>query len=89
MCPTCGAFVEPTNINNPAEYRDLVRKLIGLVKQGTLKMTKGSCPLEKVLEDNFIDDVLFHNFYCVACRRAFTLRADTYHGNVQWMRPFC
>jgi hypothetical protein len=27
MCPTCDAFVEPANVNNPAEYRELVRKL--------------------------------------------------------------
>jgi len=89
MCPTCGAFIEPANIDNPDEYRDLIRKLIEQVNQGTLRMTKGSCPLDRVLEDPFPDDVLFHNFYCVACRRAFALRADTYHGNVRWMQPFC
>jgi hypothetical protein len=89
MCLDCGAFVEPANINNPAEYRDLVRKLIAFVDRGTLMMTKGSCSLERVLEEPFPDDVLFHNFYCTACRRAFTLRADTYHGNVRWMQPFC
>ncbi|MGC1372111.1 MAG: hypothetical protein WA824_08235 [Candidatus Sulfotelmatobacter sp.] len=89
MCPACGAFIEPANIDNPDEYRDLIRKMIEQVNQGALRMTKGSCPLDRVLEDPFPDDVLFHNFYCVACRCAFTLHADTYHGNVRWMQPFC
>ncbi len=51
MCPACGTLIEPANINNPAEYRDLIRRLISLVHQGTLRMSKGSCSLERVLED--------------------------------------
>jgi hypothetical protein len=87
--PTCGIFPEPASIGNPAEYRDLIRRLISLVNQGTLKMSKSSCPLERVLADPFPDDVLFHNFHGIACRRAFALRAESYHGHLRWMRSFC
>ena len=84
-CPKCGGFSQRLRIPTPYEYRDIGRQLIEAVRQGVFLLIRADCPLEEILEPSLPGDVVSHEFECFACGRRFTLDADTYHGNVNWI----
>ena len=83
-CPRCSGFTDRLQISTARDYRDLARRLIETVEQGTFEMTRGSCELKELFCPVWPGDLLEHDFRCTACGREFVLRADTFHGNVSW-----
>ena len=84
QCAKCEGLYERFNIASPEEYKDVTRQLIGMVRRGSLAIVKASCPLEDILNPQWPDDIITHDFKCTACGRSFHLSADTYHDNASW-----
>jgi hypothetical protein len=85
-CRQCEGFSERRNFNHPHEYRDIARRLMEVVEQGTFVMVRASCPLRELLGPVWPGDMLEHVFECIACGSKYRLSADTWHGSVNW-RP--
>src|SRR5258708_37568526 len=84
MCPKCQGFAERMNFREPWEYRERARQLAEIVRQGTLRVVKASCPLEDLFKPTWPGDTVIHEFECFACGQRFSLSADTYHGSASW-----
>ncbi len=85
MCVKCDGFQERVNFGSVSEYLHMVRELIQVVNEGTLKLVRSDCRLEEMFETPRPGDVISHEFQCTNCGRHFTLSADTYHGGASWM----
>src|SRR3954469_16876887 len=82
MCSRCDGFVERKRIGSGYEYRDLVRQILAIVAQGTLRLVGGTCPLEDVPTcKQWPDDYIHHVLECTSCSRRFQLSVETYHGS--------
>ena len=83
-CPICDGISQRFDLPGPEEYKKLVRRLMEMVKSGALKVVQASCPMEDIFGPKWPSDIVIYNFQCTACRRAFHLFADTYHGRATW-----
>ena len=83
-CPICAGISERIDLPGPGEYKELVRLLIEMVKRGALKVLEASCPMEDIFKPKWPSDIIIHSFKCTACKGAFHLFADTYHGRASW-----
>jgi hypothetical protein len=82
MCSRCDGFLERRRVNSPYEYRDLVRQILEVVQQSTLRLVRGTCPLEVILTSpTWPSDVITHTLECTTCSRRFKLAVETYHGS--------
>ena len=82
MCSRCDGFLERRRVNSPYEYRDLVRQIREIVKEGTFRVVRGTCTLESILTtDDLPEPLIEHVFECTTCLRRFQLAVETYHGS--------
>ena len=82
MCSRCDGFLERRRVNSPYEYRDLVRQILEVVQQGTLRLVRGTCPLAEIFTSKtWLSDVITHILECTTCFRRFELHVETYHGS--------
>lgn len=83
-CTQCDGLMESLSFDKPREYLELARRLMGLVNDGILILTDGTCPLNDLFKPNWPANTAEHNFECKACGRTFQLFADTYLGHAGW-----
>ena len=75
-CSKCDGFSQRFNLASLREYRDIVRKLIEIVNQGTFFLVRASCSLQDMFNAPVPGDTIHHDFQCLMCGRAFHLGAD-------------
>ena len=83
-CPRCEELQTALSIDQPRQYLELVRRLIGLIDEGVIALTASSCTLQALFNAEWPSDTAEHNFECITCGRTFQLFADTYHGHAAW-----
>ncbi len=75
------AFLERRRVNS-YEYRELVRRILGTVQEGTFRLVSGACPLEAIgTSEQWQADSITHILECRTCSRRYQLAVETYHGS--------
>jgi hypothetical protein len=83
-CARCEELRTAVSIDQPRQYLEMARRLIGLIDAGAIVLTESSCTLQALFNSEWPSDTAEHNFECIACGRTFQLFADTYNGHAGW-----